>query len=65
MKMMRDFARVVYEDEERKYYVYRPDCPGDEYHEITLGAAVDLGRQLQRYQSDAWNEKHNKLSLSK
>lgn len=60
-KHFTEFALIVYDGEERKYYVHRPDCPGEEWKEITLGAVVDLGGQLRRYEQDAWNEKHKRI----
>jgi hypothetical protein len=55
---MKELLQIVYDEEARKYYVIRKDCPGEELHEITLGGYVDLEKNLQRYQNDAWNEKN-------
>jgi hypothetical protein len=58
--MKKEFLLVVLDEESRKYYVHRPDCPGEEWSEITLGGAVDLMRNIQRYECDAQREKHSK-----
>ena len=56
--MIYDYIKVVYDDDKRKYYVVRKDCPGEELHEITFGAVLDLNHNLQRYQQDYYNETH-------
>ena len=54
--MKHTFAKVVWDDAVRKYYVYRPDCPEDKWQEITLGGALDLANNLYRYVQDFYNQ---------
>ena len=49
---------IVYDDETRKYYSYRPDDPSNPYHEITLGGMLFLDREMVRIEHDGW---HNKM----
>ena len=56
--MKRLFQGVFWDDKTRKHYVYRPDCPDDLYHEISLDAAIDLSKQLARYECDVLKEKN-------
>ena len=44
-----EMARVLYDSAKQKYYVLRLDCPGEEYHEITLGGINDLMKRLRWY----------------
>lgn len=53
----RTFVRFVI-DENGQHYVERPDDPDKLYHPITLPAAVDLSRQIPRWEYDFYKEKH-------
>lgn len=57
--MTHPFITVVVDMETKKFFVERPDCPGDSPKEISLGAAVQLGRDMARYENDFFNEKHH------
>ena len=57
---MREIVKVLWDERKRKYYSFRPDCPGEEFKEITLGAILDLLQNVQRYENDGWNERHIK-----
>ena len=57
---MKDICRVVWDEKKRKYWSIRPDCPGEEFKEITLGAILDLEKNMRRYEEDCWNEQHKK-----
>ena len=57
---MKDICRVVWDERKRKYYSFRPDCPGEELKEISLGAILNLLENVQRYESDGWNEQLSK-----
>ncbi len=49
---LKEFAKVLFDDDDNRYFVYADDCPGNELQEITLGAAIDLQKQLMRYRLD-------------
>ena len=55
--MIHDFLRVIWDDEKRKYFVHRLDIPGDEWQEITFGAALQLAQDTYRYQMDFVNQR--------
>jgi len=44
------FEAIIVED--GKYFRYRPDDIGREWHELSIEAIVDLGKNLQRYEDD-------------
>jgi len=49
------FEAIIYED--GRYYRYRRDDCKNEWHELSLAAMVDLGKNLQRYEDD-WRNEH-------
>jgi len=57
---MEPFAQIFVDMKTKRFYVYRPDDPQNPYHEISIYAAMDLSKQLQRYQVDFAREKETK-----
>ena len=53
---MKDICRVVWDEKTGNYYSYRADCPREEYKPISLGAILDLEKNMRRYEEDGFNE---------
>ena len=55
---MEDLLKICYQKRDGRdhYYVWRNDEPRQVFHEITLGAILDLEKNIQRYQDDFMNE---------
>ena len=49
---------LIYDQKTKSHYFLHPDDPLHPYHPITLGAAIDIEKQVQRYEQDWQKENH-------
>lgn len=56
--MKTTFLHVMVDMEEQRYFIERPDDPANPLREISLGAAVQIGKDAAKYEHDFYKETH-------
>ena len=58
---MKTHLLILYDETTQTYYVSRPDDPTKPYHPLTLGAIIQLDRDMVKYEHDAWVENGRRI----